>query len=124
MARPRKRRRVCCLPTNRTFGPLDGRSGEDSLRMTVEEYETIRLIDFEGQTQEECAQNMEVARTTAQRIYAQARQKIAQLLVEGVPLIIEGGDYILCDRGDERSPCGRCRRRGYGHGRYGGGRRG
>lgn len=65
--------------------------------MTVDEYETIRLIDLEGFTQEECAQQMNVARTTVQGIYARARKKIAHMLVNGSPLLIEGGEYKLCD---------------------------
>jgi predicted DNA-binding protein (UPF0251 family) len=64
--------------------------------MSVDEYEAIRLIDLEGFTQEECATQMKVARTTVQGIYAQARAKIAQSLVKGKTLQIEGGDYRLC----------------------------
>jgi len=65
--------------------------------MTVEEYETIRLIDLESLTQEECAEHMNVARTTVQAIYAEARSKIAQALIHGKSLIIEGGNYQVCD---------------------------
>ncbi len=78
--------------------------------MAVDEYETIRLIDLEGFTQEECAQQMGVARTTVQGIYAQARKKIAESLVQGNVLKIEGGEYQLCN-GPGRF-CGQgCRRR-------------
>lgn len=78
--------------------------------MTVDEYETIRLIDLEGLTQEECAERMKVARTTVQGIYAGARKKVAESLVAGKMLRIEGGDYRLCDGYAESCrPCG-CRR--------------
>ena len=73
--------------------------------MTVDEYETIRLIDRENFTQEECARQMNVARTTVQGIYAQARGKIAHFLVEGLMLSIEGGEYRLCNGQDDG--CGR-----------------
>ena len=56
MARPIKWRKVCCLPESNKFGPLDSPAqAENHVIMTVDEYETIRLIDLEGFTQEECA---------------------------------------------------------------------
>lgn len=97
MARPRKWRKVCCLPQNDSFGPLKTIANQyNSIAMTVDEYETIRLIDLEGLNQEECAEKMRIARTTVQRIYSDARKKIAEALVEGKILRIEGGDYKLC----------------------------
>jgi len=98
MARPVKWRQVCRLPQSSTFGPLD--AGPDKklrLNMTVDEYETIRLIDLEGYTQEECALQMNVARTTVQGIYSEARKKLAQSLVDGKVISIEGGEYRLCN---------------------------
>lgn len=53
MPRPRKWRRVCCLPESRRFGPLDLCAGE-TVTMAVDEYETIRLIDLDGLTQVHC----------------------------------------------------------------------
>lgn len=98
LPRPRKWRKVCCLPNNNKFGPLGTcASQEDIIRMTVDEYETIRLIDLEGLNQEACASHMNVARTTVQGIYNEARYKLALSLVEGRVLCIEGGDYHLCD---------------------------
>jgi predicted DNA-binding protein (UPF0251 family) len=81
--------------------------------MTVEEYEAIRLIDLEGMMQEECANQMNVARTTVQRIYNEGKKKLARSLVEGKIIKIEGGDYKLCDEEErqEQIKCGRCRRR-------------
>lgn len=75
--------------------------------MTVDEYETIRLIDLEGCTQEECARQMRIARSTVQMIYNEARRKSADCLVNGKPLIIEGGNYRLCD-GTARCRTGEC----------------
>ena len=98
MARPIKRRRVCCLPESDRFGPLN--SSVDSkhrINMTLDEYEAIRLIDLEGFTQEECAKQMEVARSTVQGIYIEARKKLAESLVNGKVLSIEGGEYLLCE---------------------------
>jgi len=75
--------------------------------MTVDEYETIRLIDLEGLSQEECSDQMNVARTTVQLIYNNARFKLAESLVNGRMLQIEGGEYKLCD--GNVKPCGKDR---------------
>lgn len=99
MSRPRKRRRVCGLPQYHTFGPyIDGRGNEQIyINMTIEEYEVIRLIDLEGHDQERCAEIMDVARSTVQRMYIGAKQKVADCLVNGKVLKIEGGDFIICE---------------------------
>lgn len=82
--------------------------------MTVEEYEAIRLIDYQGCTQAECSEYMCVARTTAQQIYNSARAKLAAALVEGRPLRIEGGSYRLCEGGESTAaaPAGGATARG------------
>lgn len=117
MPRPVKGRRVCCLPESTVFGPKGPVNKDEIITMTVDEYETIRLIDLENMTQEECAARMNVARTTVQRIYMNARRKLATSLVEGVFLKIEGGDYELCTEDEFVTGCGmRCRRRHGGHG--------
>lgn len=111
MPRPRKWRKVCCLPGNAMFGPLGGSADAQApVVMTVDEYETIRLIDLQGFTQEECAAQMSVARTTVQGIYNDARKKLADVLVNGKQLLIQGGDYVLCDGLEESCGCGGCRR--------------
>ena len=96
MPRPKKCRRVCEFPRILHFSPENPAETAQPVTLTVEEYETIRLIDKEGLSQEECGEIMQVARTTVQQIYANARKKIADVLVEGLPLRIEGGDYELC----------------------------
>lgn len=117
MSRPRKWRKVCSMPKSDRFGPLNQRLRQDHfLIMTVDEYETIRLIDKEGFTQEECAGQMNIARTTVQRIYNDARKKLAESLVDGKVLKIEGGDYQLCDGLEKTCGCGGCYRHRFGAG--------
>lgn len=112
MPRPRKWRRVCCLPESRRFGPLDAHArADDAVTMTVDEYETIRLMDQNGLTQEQCAEQMSVSRTTVQGIYDSARKKLAQFLVDGKILRIEGGEYRLCGRSGQGCCGAGCRRR-------------
>ena len=84
MPRPCKRRRVCALPERPNFGPVGAGPVRQSVPMTVDEFETIRLIDLEGLTQEACAGQMEVSRATVQAIYGSARHKLAQALVQAV----------------------------------------
>lgn len=97
MPRPIKCRRVCRMPKVHQFSP-DGTvsSSTETVTLTVDEYETIRLIDLEGLSQEECGAYMQIARTTVQQIYNIARRKIALALVNGYVLKIEGGNYMLC----------------------------
>ena len=104
MPRPKKFRSVCQLPKTISFSPEGLSEFKEAVILTVEEYETIRLIDKEGLSQEQCSERMQVARTTVQQIYADARKKLADVLVEGLPLRIQGGDYRLC--GGDASTCG------------------
>ncbi|MCP1102152.1 putative DNA-binding protein (UPF0251 family) [Aequitasia blattaphilus] len=101
MTRPRKQRRVCFRPSCTSFGPEVG--CEQTIVMSIDEFETIRLIDYEGLTQEQCGEQMEVARTTIQAIYSLARKKMAQCIVEGKRLHIDGGDVLVCD--GQRQAC-------------------
>ncbi len=96
MPRPRKCRKVCHFPQTLEFLPAGGPAARPPVILTVDEYETLRLIDREGLSQEQCGASMQIARTTVQQIYANARRKVAAVLVEGLPLRIEGGDYQLC----------------------------
>ena len=106
MARPVKSRTICAKPKINMFGPKDF-SDETYVDMILEEFETIRLIDYNRLTQEECASFMGVARTTVQKIYEDARRKIADVLVNGKTLKIEGGNYRLCENIDHGRHCRR-----------------
>ena len=90
MPRPVRCRRIEHMPVYRSFSPDDITPGE-SVRMTVDEYEAVRLLDAEGLTQEACADRMNVARTTVTAIYDSARKKIADAIVHGKRLLIAGG---------------------------------
>ncbi len=109
MPRPRKCRKVCCMPRNTEFVP-GKKSGQPAVILGVDEYETIRLIDKEGFSQEECGAYMNIARTTVQQVYTDARRKLAEALVCGRPLRIEGGHFRLCDGKELHCAGGGCRR--------------
>ncbi len=104
MSRPEKPRQICELPLYSMYGPK-GKKARDSEKviMKLDELETIRLLDYEGMNQEEAAKQMNVARTTIQRIYNEARKKIAESIIEGKVIVFEGGEYVLC--GDDCENC-------------------
>ena len=108
MPRPIKCRKVCCLPKVSEFVPSGETSDANSVVMAVDEYETIRLIDKENFSQEECGKYMHIARTTVQQIYESARRKLAEVVVDGKALRIEGGEYRLCDGAETFCRCGGC----------------
>lgn len=110
MPRPRKCRKVCHLPQTMEFTPVNENDERTPVILTVDEYETIRLIDKQGFSQEECGAYMKIARTTVQQIYTTARKKLADVLVDGLPLKIEGGDYQLCDGKEAYCECGGCKK--------------
>lgn len=99
MARPKKSRKVCRLPERNVFAPMgaDENKENENIVMTVDEYEAVRLIDYIEYNQEECSKKMGIARTTVQAIYNDARKKIADALVNGKHLVIEGGEIAVCE---------------------------
>ena len=106
MPRPRKCRKVCRLPIADVFEANAART--ETIVLTVDEYECIRLVDYQGFSQEQCAEYMQVSRATVQLICDKARNKIASALVNGYTLRIEGGDYRLCEGMEETCGCGGC----------------
>ncbi len=90
MPRPFRCRRIERHPVYRSFSPDDA-PVTGTVRMTVDEFEALRLLDHEGLTQEACAGRMGIARTTVTAIYDNARKKAADALVSGKRLLITGG---------------------------------
>ncbi len=110
MPRPRKCRKVCQMPAHSVFAPIGGDSSAPAVILTVDEYEAIRLIDQQGFSQEACGNYMNIARATVQQIYTSARKKLADALVDGLTIKIEGGDYQLCSGEESHCGCGGCHR--------------
>ncbi|KPK46964.1 MAG: hypothetical protein AMJ77_04640 [Dehalococcoidia bacterium SM23_28_2] len=96
MARPTKWRRVAFMPQVTCFKPagVPARLLE-GVALSVEELEAIRLKDVEGLQQEECAERMRISRPTFQRVLESARQKVADALINGKAVRIEGGNFAL-----------------------------
>jgi len=92
MSRPRRKRYIFRPPLASGFAPYG--SSADSTGMLIiflEEYEALRLADYEGLPQIEAAERMGISRPTFTRIYDQAKRKLAQTLVEGLTMQISGG---------------------------------
>ncbi len=96
MPRPLRCREISSLPEFYSFVPEEGGSGE-SVTMTLDEFETVRLMDYSGLTQEEAGLRMKVARSTVTAVYESARRKIADCLVNGKRLVISGGAWQIRD---------------------------
>ena len=94
MPRPKRYRRICGYPDFWSFGPEEGDVSE-TIGFTLDEYETVRLIDYQQMTQEECASVMGVSRATVAGIYGNARFKLADAMVNGKRIRITGGPYRI-----------------------------
>lgn len=93
MPRPRIPRRIFSPPRFLHFKPVAvPRRLLDSVTMTVDEVEAVRLADREGMDQQEAAERMGISRPTFSRLIDAARAKLAQCIIDGKELIIEGGD--------------------------------
>ena len=92
-------RRVGFLPRVTYFKPAGiPLANLQEVRLSIEEAEAIRLKDIEGLEQDACAQKMSVSRSTFARILLLARQKMADALLNGKAIRIEGGNYELTKR--------------------------
>lgn len=94
MVRPCKCRRIRFSPIVSYFKPRGVPLSElDEVILRVDELEAIRLKDFEGFEQEECARKMNVSQPTFHRIVLSARKKISDAIVNGKAIKIENGSF-------------------------------
>ena len=115
MVRPRLCRRVWLNPNVTYFKPRGIPLTElEEVILHVDEFEAVRLKDLEGLEQEQCAKKMKISQPTFHRLVLSARKKIANAIVEGKAIKIEGGSYKMA------IPRGRGLGMGRGIGRMGG----
>jgi uncharacterized protein len=96
MPRRKRNRRIQVPPVIKgmsVFGFRGRRANEVVIHL--EEYEAIRLLDYQNLTQEEAAVHMDISRPTLTRIYEEARHKVATAFVEGRGIIFRGGDIYF-----------------------------
>jgi predicted DNA-binding protein (UPF0251 family) len=108
MPRPHKQRTVSESPDIVIYKPagVPARSLE-WVTLSLDEFESIRQIDHEGESQESVAAKMGVSRPTVTRIYQSARKKIARVLVGGLAMKIEGGPVRISAGASSSGQCGR-----------------
>jgi predicted DNA-binding protein (UPF0251 family) len=98
MPNRRRNRRISMLPPMEGYKPFGIPMRElESVVLLYEEFEAIRLADYENLTQEEAAEKMNISRPTFTRLYDKARKCIAKAFVEGKAIAIQGGTYITED---------------------------
>ncbi len=96
MARPFIKRRICCMPEANYFKPSGIPLNRiDEISLTFDEYEALRLGDLEELYQEDAAKEMNISRQTFGNIIHSAHKKIAESIVYGKAIKIEGGEYKM-----------------------------
>ena len=110
MPRPKRLRSIMAKPQVKAFGPA-AVPGTGEIILSLEEFEAIRLIDYDGMDQSQAAETMGVSRQTVGRILKAGRSKIATAIVEGQNLTMSGGCYKIKGRGRGRGRCGKGRGR-------------
>jgi predicted DNA-binding protein (UPF0251 family) len=96
MARPKFPRKIREIPPSAVFKPQGiPASALEQVVLAVDEFEAIRLADYEGLYQQEAAENMNISRQTFGRILESARMKTADALIHGKVLKIEGGNIEM-----------------------------
>lgn len=111
MPRPKRLRQIMARPEVDTFGPQTAEPCGEII-LSLEEFEAVRLIDYDGMDQSQAAEIMGVSRQTVGRILKAGRSKVAMAIVEGLSLKMSGGCYKIRGRGH-----GRRRGKGFGRGR-------
>lgn len=111
MPRPKLLRKVCCEPGVSYFKPAGVRlvDLEESV-LALDEYEALRLKDLEGLDQEDAAARMGISQPTFHRLIFAARKRLADAIVNGKAIRVEGGPYKAAGARVSRcSGCGRFR---------------
>lgn len=108
MARPQKDRIVTCDPAISYFKPRGVPLRQiEEVRLTIDQMEALRLADLEGLSQEEAGSMMGVSRATFGRIIQKARQVVAEAIIHGKAILLEGGNYQIKST-DRLFACVRC----------------
>jgi uncharacterized protein len=96
MVRPKLCRKVCFKPNILYFKPAGvPLYNLEEVILQIDELEAIRLKDCKGLEQEECAKSMNISQPTFHRLILSARRKIADSILHGKALKIQGGNVNI-----------------------------
>lgn len=126
MARPFKNRKVYYPPAMQGFKPFGlPLCSSEQIILQYDEYESLKLVNYDNLSQDEAAEKMQVSRPTLTRIYNSALKKLTQAFVEGKTILIKGGNiefdrdwykckkcFRLIDGLESHTPCPGCLRYG------------
>ena len=100
--RPKKYRIVRLDPPISRFSPRGKPGRPDEVNLSMDEFEAIRLADFMGLGQEKAAESMHISQQTFSRILKRGRKIIAEAIVKGKIIKIQGGYYVISSRQNEQ----------------------
>jgi len=106
MPRPKRMRKMTNPPHFKGFRPVGLPEENNPVVLDYEEYESIRLSDFELYSHLEASRIMEISRPTYTRIYESARRKVAQAFVQGKAIVFEGGKVYFDSEWYSCNSCG------------------
>ena len=106
MPRHKRIRKITSPPHFRGFTPIGLPADNQVVLLGFEEYESIRLCDYDLYNHLEASRIMNVSRATFARIYENARQKVAYAFVQGLPIIFEGGKVYFDSEWYSCETCG------------------
>lgn len=95
MARKISNKIVRAKPRYNILSPVEDFeiSSESIIHLHLEEWESLRLVDYLGLSQQEASESMDVSRQTVQTLLQSARKKVSRSIVESLPIMIKGGNY-------------------------------
>ncbi len=98
--RPKKYRIVRLDPKISQFSPRGKPGRPDEINLNMDEFESIRLVDYMGLNQKSAAKSMRISQQTFSRILKKAHKSIAKALINGAIIKIQGGSYVITSRDD------------------------
>ena len=96
--RPKKYRIIKQDPRISQFSPRGKPGRPEEVQLTMDEYEAVRLADFEGIEQKKAAKSMRISQQTFSRVIKRARSLISDAIVNGKIIKIQGGYYVTTSR--------------------------